>query len=54
MKNYGYSNGWPEVPAAIKRCRELGHIENVRSNGRGITIYECPICGIYYATDSSD
>ena len=54
MTSYGYANGWSVTPAPVQKCRDLHHVEEVKTVGRCVTEYSCPICGISYMIDSSD
>ena len=57
-REFGYANGWIEVPEMIRKCREMGHREERKSlDGRiGSTrnSYCCPICKYSYKVDSGD
>lgn len=58
LVDYGYANGWKEVPGIIKECREKRkdtHHDTFSNNiGRCLNEYGCRTCGYVYKVDSSD
>jgi len=54
MKDYGYANGWKETPVEVRACKTIGHEKIIKTVGRCLTEYSCPVCGYVYKVDSSD
>ena len=49
----GYANGWHgENPAEYVACKDLGHEFICEETASCRDIRYCPICKIYYKTDS--
>jgi rubredoxin len=53
-ENYGFANGWRELPARVVTCRELGHRCGGKEIGKCLTEYQCSLCKYRYKSDSSD
>ncbi len=59
VQNLGFANGWQETPDIVKKCRELGHDRQNKSDAPGVPYrcfvhsVQCDICGYFYKYDSS-
>ncbi len=54
VQDLGYANGWKDTPDIVKKCHEMGHIQNGRNVGRCLHEYGCGACKYKYLVDSSD
>ena len=51
MVNYGYANGWKEIPEKVKNCIHVRAEERI---GKCLTKVTCHTCGYEYKIDSGD
>jgi hypothetical protein len=54
MVDFGYANGWTEMPGVVRKCREAQHCIPHESIGRCLTKVTCVTCGYTYMIDSGD